>query len=179
MAITGDFFERIRNKAVFLDEIHGDFYRRASELGVEPHWNRGRCQDAYFQWMQDLERVEAVEDKVRRADHLKCAAHLVYWLRRASPVDEFAYDPPLNTSKEFMLKYGREYLAFDLGYRAGQLYERKIHGRNLPESAFSLKSTLPGVPQNDFIETTVHVMKLKHVSPHALLVIYKAIFLRQ
>jgi len=178
MALDGEFFERIRNKEVFLEEVHADFFARSEEKGVFPHWNRGRCQDAYFQWMQDLERVEAVEDKVRRADHLKCAGHLVYWLRRSSPVDEFAYNMPLNPGKEFMLRYGREYLAFDLGYRVAQVYELKIHGRNLPENSFSLKSSLPGVPANDFIETTAHVMKTKHVSPHSLLVIYKAIFLR-
>jgi|GEM_PF-3997748 len=178
MPVTGDFFEVIRDKKNFLELVHEDFSARSEELSVYPHWNRGRAQDAYFQWMQDLERVEAVEDKVGRADHLKCAAHLIYWLRRSSPVDEFAYEPPVDSAKEFMLKYGREYLAFDLGYRAAQIYERRVFGRNLPEQSFSLQSNLPGIAQNDFIETTVHVLKVKHVSPHALLAILKAIFLR-
>lgn len=177
MSITGNFFERIQAKAVFLDEVHSDFYTRAEELGCHPHWNRAKAQDAYFQWMQDLERIAHVEEKVSRPDHLKCAAHLIFWLRRCSPINDFACegDP---AKHEFMMKYGREYLAFDLGYRVAQLYETKIFGRSLPTSSFSLQSNLPGVQANDFIETTCHVMKLKEISPHALLTTLKAIFLR-
>lgn len=178
LAITGDFFDKIQNKEIFCEEIHEDFFKRSEEMGVIPYWNTGCIQDAYFQWIQDLERVQLVEDKVRRPDHLKCAAHLIYWLRRSSPIDNFVYEGELTPSIEFMLKYGREYLALDLGYRIAQLYECKIHDRNLPDNSFSLQSNLAGVNENDFIETAVHVLKLKMVSPHSILLILKAIFLR-
>jgi hypothetical protein len=178
MAVTGNFFDDIHDKTVFLDSIHSDFYDRSIEMGVEPHWNRGRALDAYFQWLQDLSRIEAVEEKVDKADHLKCAAHLIYWLRRSSPIDEFVYDGELDESKTFMLKYGREYLAFDLGYRAAQVYEISIRGRNLPDDSFSLVPALSDVPRNDFIETMVHVLKTKNVSPHAIFLVLKAIFLK-
>lgn len=177
MPLNGDFFDRIRTKAVFLDEVHADFYTHAEGYGCHPHWNPARALDAYFQWMQDLERLERVEGKVRRADHLKCAAHLIFWLRRSSPVNDFAVERIL-PSHDFMMKYGREYLAFDLGYRAAQLYETKIYGRTLSSDAFSLQSQLTGVKPNDFIETTCHVMKLKEISPHSILLVLKAIFLR-
>ncbi len=185
MAITGDFFKRIRaDKNVFNEEIHSDFYVRCEEMDVLPFWNRGRALDAYFQWEQDLRRVESMEDKVGIADHLKCAAHLIYWLRRSSPIDGFTMgatefsDKKITPAKEFMALYGREYLAFDLGYRAAQLYECKLHNRDLPAASFPLSSSLSDVPKRDFIESTCHVMKTKMLSPHALLVILKAIFLR-
>lgn len=178
MALDGDFFERLQNKATFIEEVEADFHARAQEAQMEVLWNRANTQDAYFQWMQDIERIERVEDKVRRADHLKCAAHLIYWLRRCSPVDHFAFEGQVGPHQEFMFHYGREYLAFDLGYRAAQLYERLIHKRDLPGSAFSLQSPLAGAKSNDFIESASHVLKVKMVSPHALLLVLKAIFLR-
>jgi hypothetical protein len=185
VGISGDFFKRIRaDKKVFGDEIHADFYARCEEMDVLPFWNKGRCLDAYFQWEQDLRRVEGIEDKVGVADHLKCAAHLIYWLRRSSPVDGFTNgkneysNQEITPAKEFMAKYGREYLALDLGYRAAQLYEIKLHGRNLPAKSFPLRSSLADVPPRDFIESTCHVMKTKMLPPHALLVILKAVFLR-
>ncbi|MGO7532770.1 hypothetical protein [Rhizobium leguminosarum] len=183
MAIEGDFFERILKKEAFLELIHQDFYDRSVEMGVEPFWDKGKAQDAYFQWMQDLERIAHVEEKVTKPDHLKCAAHLIYWLRRSSPVNEFAHEAvdlnaPDNERIVFMLKYGREYLAFDLGYRAAQLYETRLGDRQLPPNAFAPRSALGDVPANDFVETMVHVLKLKNVSPHAIFLVLKAIFLR-
>ncbi|TCP80812.1 hypothetical protein C8J31_11452 [Rhizobium sp. PP-CC-2G-626] len=186
MSISGDFFEKIQTKGNFLELIHIDFHRRAEEMKVEFHWNSGRAQDAFFQWRQDLERIQLVEERVAKPDHLKCAAHLIYWLRRSSPVNEFSYDTyegfdldaPENASIRFMLLYGREYLAFDLGYRAAQLYETKVNGRELPPEAFAPRSALPDVPPNDFLETVVHVLKMKNVSPHAIFLVLKAMFLR-
>ncbi|NEU96331.1 hypothetical protein [Bradyrhizobium uaiense] len=179
MAITGDFFDRIQDKATFLEEVHLDFYTRSEEMGALPHWNKAKALDAYFQWKQDLERIQLVEKNVKTPDHIKCAAHLIYWLRRYSPVNDFAFDGPTDEAREFLLKYGREYLAFDLGYRAAQFYECKIFGRDLPEeTSFSLDSKLPGVGRNDFINSVTHVLKLKMVSPHALTILLKAVFLR-
>lgn len=185
MAITGDFFERIRaSKETFNDEIHSDFYVQCEGMDILPYWNRGRCFDAYFQWEQDLRRMESMEDKIDHADHLKCAAHLIYWLRRFSPVDGFTNGSTefstkeITPAKEFMAKYGREFLALDLGYRAAQLYEIKLHNRNLPANSFPMSSVLPGTPKRDFIESTCHMMKVKSLSPHALVVVLKAVFLR-
>jgi hypothetical protein len=166
------------SREVFVEEIHSAFYTESERLGVLPHWSKARAYDVRFHWLQDLERIEHVEDRITRADHLKCAAHLIFWLRRHSPVDNFAWDDPLSSSKEFMLKYGREYLAFDFGYRAAQVYEIAVNGRNLPDTSFPIKSSLPGVPKNDFVESVVHVLKSKSISPHALFILLKAIFLR-
>jgi hypothetical protein len=56
-------------------------------------------------------------------------------------VDEFANGSADENSDdfEFMMKYGREYLAFDLGYRIAQHYETTINGRQVDdaENAFA------------------------------------------
>ena len=181
MTITGDFFDRIQNKDTFKNEIHNDFYEHSVTMGVEPHWNKAMILDAYFQWKQDLERISLVEKNVSNPDHLKCAAHLIYWLRRFSPVNDFAISDGYSESDEsveFMLKYGREYLAFDLGYRAAQLYERQINGRDLPEESFPLHSSFGDIDKADFIHSVCHVLKLKMVSPNAVHLVLKAVFLR-
>ncbi|MGE8131500.1 hypothetical protein ACQKQD_31520 [Methylobacterium sp. NPDC080182] len=176
--LTGDFFERIQDKDVFEAEIYRDFYDRAEEMGVLFYWNKRNALDGFFEWSQDLRRLDFIEKKLQRPDHLKCAAYLIYWLCRSSPVSNFVFEDGLDDAKEFMLKYGREYLAFDFGYRAAQLYERKVNGRDLNEDSFPLHSSLDDVARTDFIETTCHVLKLKTVSPSAILLILKAIFLR-
>lgn len=177
--ITGDFFERIiKDRDVFEVEIYHDFFERAEEMGVSFYWNPRNILDAYFELTQELKRLDFVEPNLERPDHLKCAAYLIHWLRRSSPVTNFVYEGDLDPNIEFMLKYGREYLAFDIGYRAAQIYERKVSGRDLPEKSFSLHSSLIDVKDNDFIETVAHVLKSKMISPSAILLILKAIFLR-
>lgn len=178
MAITGDFFERIKAKEVFIEEIHNDFHQRCEELDASFHFNKGRAIEAYFHWMQDLKVIPVRDPVIKAPCHLKCAAFLIYWLRRFSPVDEFACDDLDSGSVQFLVKYGREYLAFDIGYRAAQVYERGINGRALPGDAFSLQSFDSRVDVNDFVETVTQVMKAKNVSPHALYLVLKAIFLR-
>ncbi|WP_162559687.1 hypothetical protein [Methylobacterium radiodurans] len=176
--LTGDFFERIQNKDVFEAELYVDFFDRANEMGVLVSWNKRNALDAFFEWTQDLKRLDYIEKKLDRPDHLKCAAYLIYWLCRSSPVSNFVFEDDINEEKEFMLKYGREYLAFDLGYRAAQLYERKVNNRDLKEDAFPLHSSMNDVCRTDFIETACHVLKLKFVTPDAILLVLKAVFLR-
>lgn len=79
-------------------------------------------------------------------------------------------------SVEFMLKYGREYLAFTLGYNVAKHYEIQIN--DLDANAFSLQSKFESVPKNDLLDTLVHAMKIKMISPQGLLITLKAIFLR-
>jgi len=178
LGITGDFFKRIIDKEVFEAEVFHDFFERCEEMGIVFTWNRRNALDAFFEWQQDLSRLAHAEPHIEEPDHLKCAAYLIYWLRRSSPVENFVYEGEVTPEVEFMIKYGREYLAFDLGYRAAQNYERFVNDRNLPQSSFSLHSSLEDVLENDFIETVCHVLKLKMVSPSSLLLLLKAIFLR-
>lgn len=68
--ITGDFFDRILTKNVFMEEVHSDFYKRSEELGVHPHWNRRNIQDAY-QTGGYLEGHESCRDSGQRKPNPK------------------------------------------------------------------------------------------------------------
>ncbi len=182
--ITGDFFERIQTKAVFIEEVKHDFYRVAGQYGLEPHFSPSHLQDAFFCWTEDIKRIEfdlgraeRIEGKKQRADHIKCAAHLMFWLARSSPVNEFAHDGVITPTRSFMLKYGREYLALDFAYRAAQFYECEIRGVD-PKKSFSLHSDLKDAKPNEFIEDAAQTLKLHILSPHSLIMTLRAIFLR-
>ncbi len=174
----------LEDKEVFVDFVGRAFHAMAGNFGLFVHFNMALAQDAYFQWMQDIDRVRKFEQDVNEPDHIKKCAHLVYWLRRFSPVNDFAVNDVEGNgdvdadSYEFMMKYGREYLAFDLGYQIARHYERTINGRNLDDSAFSIQSVFPEVHSHDFLKTIVHVMKTKMLSPQSLVIALKAIFLR-
>jgi hypothetical protein len=184
MIIDGNTLERLEQKADFIGTVHKYYYDLCAQMGVQPHFNKALAQDAYFQWMQDLDRIRSYEAEVGDPDHIKRAAHLVYWLRRFPPVNDFVIggehipDDVDPDAIQFMLKYGREYLAFDMGYSLARFYEARINGRNLGEDSFSLQSSFPDVQSHDFLLSMVHVMKTKMLSPQALVLVFKGVFLR-
>ena len=181
MKIEDDILLSIEKKEKFIDFVENSFYSLSEGMGLLPYSNRALLQDAFFQWHQDLSRIRSYENNVGEPDHLKKSAHLIYWLRRFSPVNDFVIvENPLETasaeSVDFMLKYGREYLAFTLGYEIAKHYETKIN--DVSANSFSLQSSFEGVPKNDLVETIVHAMKVKMISPQGMLITLKAVFLR-
>ncbi len=179
MAIDGEFFKRIKDKDTFINEVFSEFCGACEEVNLTFHWNRGKALEAFFLWEKDVALIPLRDEEIEEPCHLKHAAFLIYWLRRCSPVNEFVYEAAdFDENIEFMLKYGREFLAFDIGYRAAQVYERGINGRDLPEHAFSLSSFDTSIDSNDFIMTVTQVLKTKNVSPHAIYLVLKAVFLR-
>jgi len=133
--IDSNTLRSIENKGTFVDFVGQAFHDMSMAFGLTVHFNRASTQDAYFQWMQDIERVRQFEENVSEPDHIKKCGHLIYWLRRFSPVNDFAVvdfegtGPLDDESFQFMMKYGREYLAFDLGYQIAKHYERTMNGR--------------------------------------------------
>lgn len=174
----------LEQKEEFVSFVGQAFHDLAMQFGLTVHFNKALAQDAYFQWMQDVERVRQFEQDVNEPDHIKKCAHLIYWLRRFSPVNDFAVvdfeGPGVNDkdSFEFMMKYGREYLAFDLGYQIAKHYECSISGRNLGANSFSIQSSFTEIQSHDLLKTIVHVMKTKMMSPQAFVITLKAVFLR-
>ena len=69
--------------------------------------------------------------------------------------------------RDLLFGYSNEYLAFDLGFQFCRYYEME----NGSPRAAAL------VLDEDYIRTTCHFLKYKTVSPHALYLIYKSIFL--
>ena len=145
-----------------------------------PRIAKARIYEAHGAWLTDLERVGKYEKNLSRGlDHFKQCGHLAYWLRRMSPVSElvdldFGEDesPPTDSEKRFreLLKaYSNEYLAFDFCYQICRYYETENKERTSSRATEIALS-------HDYYQLMCHFMKYKHVSPHAMHLVYKSLF---
>lgn len=141
-----------------------------------------RVVEAHGAWKEDLTRVGDREPNLDDGlDHFKQSGHLAFWLRRMSPlveavdltenVADAAGYPLTDTEKAFrdlLFGYANEYLAFDFGFQFCKFYEM-----NKPDGSQRAKAIrLP----MDYYQSTCHFLKYKTVSPHAMYLIYKSLF---
>ena len=71
--------------------------------------------------------------------------------------------------RDLLFGYCNEYLAFDLGYQFCRYYEINKAGGSQRATTLIL--------DEDYLRTTCHFLKYKQVSPHALYLLYKSLFL--
>jgi hypothetical protein len=147
-----------------------------------PQFAIPRLHDAHRAWTEDLHRVGHMEPSLDQGlDHFKQCGHLAFWLRRTSPLIDVvdttkniadAPGYPLTDSemqfRELLFAYANEYLAFDLGYQICNYHERAKPGGSA--RAVNL------IPSVEYYTTTCHFLKWKTVSPHAVYLIYKSLF---
>ena len=150
----------------------------ASRGLLAPVMSETRLADAHYAWRDDISRLEGRERHlVDGADHFKQCANLAYWLRRMSPVIEYKdlsvlveggedMFPDERDRRDIFSKYGMEFLAFDFGFKICQYYELE-----------KLDSPRPYSPalSGEYLVDVCHMMKFKHVSPHAMFLVYKSI----
>jgi hypothetical protein len=149
-----------------------------------PVASRPRLIEAHGAWANDLDRVGKHEPRLRDEglDHFKQCGHLAFWLRRLSPIVE-AHDTMQNLGdaegypltddekafRKLLLGYCNEYLAFDYAYQICKYYELGKQGGS--ERAAAL------VPTREYYVTACQFLKYKNVSPHAMHLILKSLFL--
>lgn len=148
---------------------------------LRPVISKRRLKDAHYAWQDDLSRIAEREPNIDgELDHFKQCGHLAYWLRRAGPVIEFTdlveeygeeggLYPREIEERKLLVNYGTEYLAFDFGYQFCQFYE----------IARTDRETSPPPPNlnPEYLLTVCNFLKFKQVSPHAMYLIYKTMFL--
>jgi len=146
---------------------------------LSPIYSLPRLRDVHYAWRQDMSRLSQHEEKLANGlDHSKQCAHLVYWLRRQSPVvdyndwhalqeDEYLYPEEIE-KRDFIAKYGSEFIAFDFGFQICSYYALE-----------RLDNPLHAQPRltMDYLTDVCHMLKFKHASPHALYLIYESLFL--
>lgn len=184
MRIEKDHLPAILDPEVFVRKFSDYSADVLNTCRLIPVASRPRLYEAHGAWKNDLDRVGTNEPKLREAglDHFKQCGHLAFWLRRLSPVVE-AHDITLNLGdaegypltddetdfRKLLLGYCNEYLAFDYAYQICKYYELgKRGGSNRAEDL---------APSRDFFMNICQFMKYKNVSPHALHLILKSIFL--
>jgi hypothetical protein len=147
---------------------------------LAPRFSKARLRDAHYAWREDLQRVEGAEKYLDQGlDHFKQCAHLAYWLRRMAPIIEYEdiaalWEEPDTlyaeevAAREFLARYGTEFIAFDMGFQICLYYElEKL------DNALRTPPRLSG----DYLTDLCHMLKFKHVSPHSLYLVYKSILL--
>ncbi|MBF0346392.1 MAG: hypothetical protein HQL81_01880 [Magnetococcales bacterium] len=154
----------------FIDYIEKFSVFITHSVGYKPSLSRQYLEDARRAWIDDISRVSDREMSGEELDHFKHASHLCFWLRRMGPILEvLQIDPgiPPDTvgdkgkELELILKYRNEYLAFQVGlFMCGDFEADDKH---------------PKI-DHDYLLTFCHFMRYKHVSPHAIFLIYKSLF---
>lgn len=148
---------------------------------LSPIFSEARLRDAHRAWLADLARIRGAEPNLKEAglDHFKQCAHLAYWLRRKSPIVDYEdwaakveglgdlYSDEVQR-RDLLRRYGEEFLAFDFGYKICLYYEM--------ERLENPRSEPPALTLTHLIDIC-HMLKFKNVSPHALYLIYKSIFM--
>jgi hypothetical protein len=161
------------------EEFYSLFEMHVREIfgnaGLEPVLQKQRLADIHYSWGRDMTRVGAKEPNlVHGLDHFKRLGHLVFWLRRFSPVvgaNEIISNSELSESqskfRRLFVNYANEYPAFDLGFQFCNLYFT-VHNQKPETPAVELRP--------NFVEDMCYFLKYKSVSPHAIAMIYRSIF---
>jgi len=181
MDIRAGDLEAIEDEATFV-RFYADFATHVLwQARLFPKLSRPRVIEVHGAWMSDLKRVNENEPQLGDGlDHFKRCGHLAFWARRMSPVIE-AIDVTKNYQdthtdlttdevafRDLLFGYCNEYIAFELGFQFCRFYEI---GKAPPsERAKHL------VLSENYLKTTCHFLKYKQVSPHALYLIYKSLF---
>ena len=71
--------------------------------------------------------------------------------------------------RDLLFGYCNEYIAFELGFEFCRYYETAKKGGSQRASSLVLTE--------DYLRTACHFLKYKQVSPHAIYLIYKSLFL--
>jgi len=154
-----------------------DFARGAC---LRPIFSLPRLRDAHYAWRDDLSRLTQHEKNLGGGlDHFKQCAHLAYWLRRLYPIADYEdiaaavgevddLYPDEQKRRNFIVKYGSEYLAFDFGFQICSYYA--LERTDNPMTAAPELST-------EYLVDVCHMLKFKHVSPHSMYLIYKSLLM--
>jgi hypothetical protein len=167
-------FERLQDEVSFVELVRLCFNRVALEFGCRVTLNETRLLEAHQFWTQDMERLRRFELPTSPSiDQFKQAGHLVYWLRRSSPIVKTELAEPADEGGEkerlaFFLKYDSQYCALVLGFELCAFHCANAEGSRFYASDYQL--------DRDYAEVTCHFLKVKSVSPHALHLIFKSLF---
>jgi hypothetical protein len=181
MLIQPNILPSIRTDLGNFESVFAD-YAKETAVGalLIPILSAPRISDAHHAWIDDLKRIEEREVNLGDGlDHFKQCGHLAYWLRRFAPVVDYQDIAKQYTGEDLyanerelrklLEEYGTEYIAFDLGFQICEYYERERVDR---------KASVRDIPVDmEYLTTVCHMLKFKHVSPHAIFLIYKSLFI--
>jgi hypothetical protein len=180
MQIDSGTLKAVQDDGADFARFFAEFAERTfAQAGLKPTLSIQRLDEAHGAWCNDLRRVEDREKNLTDGlDHYKQAGHLAFWLRRFCPVIDsicMLNGATPNVEQEswrgYLYSYSNEHLAFLLGFNICRFYEKFRSNRYDAPRAFEVKVN------GEYLTTICHFLKYKTVSPHAMTMIYKSIFL--
>ncbi|MEO9894795.1 MAG: hypothetical protein ABJD13_02490 [Paracoccaceae bacterium] len=173
---TGE--DEIAKNGGFLGVVSRHMRFLVEGLGIEVELCPKRLKSAHTLWQEDLKHSSDMDMDGRHLDHFKHAGYLAFWLRRASPIIRIDFDKSKieNLPKseryylDFLVQFGNEHLAFTLGHEICMFFQCYRVDMPVDPKAFGFDSA--------FAHDMNSTMKRKNMSPHALNLIYRALFLK-
>ena len=156
----------------FRDIVSQHYNCVADKAGMGLRISDARLTDAWQQFRFDKKHHRKSLPNDEMPDHFKLSGMLAFWLRRAAPVYGYR-DVTVGVDRDKRLykllkDYGSEYLAFDFGFAICEFFENNRPGRG--------QKLVPDFPPG-FYETISYFMKFKNLSPHAMGIIYRSLFM--
>ncbi len=170
------FFEDIVDEKKFTDFINLEYSYHAALAGYTLDTSPSALWDVHQRITKDIERLSESIEGFKPPDHFKRAGYIAYWLRRYRPVIKWDdqhkgknLSPEVEISRKFFNNYIHEYLAFNTGYLVSLSY--------VMNSADS-DGKIPHIIDARYFNDVCYLMKYKSISPHAMNMIYRSLFLR-
>ncbi|TIV37024.1 MAG: hypothetical protein E5V91_19820 [Mesorhizobium sp.] len=150
----------------------------AQQFGCSVSLSKLRTAEARMFWSRDLKRIDFA-GRGNRPDAYKRAGFLAYWLRRRIVVNEttpspgVAYDAPGGTARRAnFVAYASDIVAFMIGFQLSCYYSL---GNHLKDA--NVSSRIQSSVEYTYLMDVSRLMRMNNVSPHALYLIYRSIFL--
>lgn len=178
-------------EAFFSTSIATQYNLIAKGFGCSLKLSAFRLEDARRLWIRDVDRIEIeprfdVESAPNATDrdgipnHFKQIGFLVYWLRRRCVVESIernrpAAEKPHQTPQDRFILSGNEICAFLLGFRICQFFEMSLTADPDEDVAARIRQINL---EAHLIHDAATLLRHKNLSPHALYLIYRALFYR-
>jgi len=164
--------EQVSGQVWFLRTVTELFVNVARAHGCDVTLSEQRLLEARNLWLDDINRART--EGGNGIDHYKQAGFLVYWLRRrmvVNRIDDRA-ESGLNGARREFSRFGNEKASFVFGFRLCLGFAT----RHLPKSQrLDVIEHIDLTPE--FRRDTAILLHHKQVSPHALYLIYRALFM--
>ena len=167
----------LKDKKKFGKFVCAEFTNDAKYAAVVPRYSDDLMLHAYQSYLRDIKRLGNNMDP--NPNHFEICGYLAYWLCRNSPVvswnkgddvSRYEMNQDMIKAQDLIFESGRSFHAFMIGYRICWFFERH------KEEVLSQAKSLPELNE-DYIRAICHVMQYKDISPHAMGLIYRSLFL--
>lgn len=172
-----------------------------ASFGCDIEVSASRLLDTYDHWQGDVNRAASenfpengipLDEEIQpiELDHLKHAGFITFWIRRSVPIQNISKQSnPIKSVSDRMMQrfyaFSNELFAVRVGLGICLSYEARIVREEIEKSGKIL--TIDQRNQSLFISRRLsnwnlirdylHILKHKNISPHAIYLIYKTLFI--